>query len=117
MTRDGFPFEQASFDLVPGRVRRGDLPTSRAGARAVAPRAGSQKALLLDAYAEAGARGLTDEEAAAAAHLPLRSCWWKRCGELRQGGFITPTGDERLGEAGSPRIVCRITKEGSAWKP
>ena len=101
----------AAADQRPGRSRRGDRATSIAGARAVAYRAGSQKALLLSAYAIAGARGLTDEEAAAAAGLSIRSCYWKRCGELRQDGYIAEAG-KRPGEAGVDRIVCAITSTG-----
>lgn len=96
-----------SRDEAPGRVRRGDYPTSRAGAEAISYRAGSQKALLLEAYEAALPGGLTDEEAAKAAGISMRACWWKRSNELRQAGKIVPTGEERPGDAGVPRIVCR----------
>lgn len=115
-------------DRVWGRHRTGDHATSVAGAHAVAFRAGSQSHRLLAGYEAAGNTkhiggddyGFTDEEAAEWAGL-LRSCYWKRCGELRQDGLIEvipqPSPDgvlTRIGSAGSPRIVCRITDEGRA---
>lgn len=96
-----------------GRTRRDDHATSIAGAASVAYRAGTQKAALLAAYQAAGAAGLTDEEAAEAAGISLRSCYWKRCGELRQDGVIAPTGQTRSGDAGVDRIVCRATSTGT----
>jgi hypothetical protein len=98
-------------DLAPGRHRRDDHATSLEGARSVSYRAGSQKARLLEAYRMAfvnGWGGLTDEQAAGIVGLE-RACYWKRCGELRADGRIVPTGEERRGEAGVMRIVCRYT--------
>lgn len=81
----------------------------------------SQRGRLLLAYAEIGEMGHTDEEAARAAQIPDRSCWWKRCGELRRAGLIEPViaGEDdipvqRVGSAGTMRTVCRITPEGYA---
>ena len=71
-------------DFRNGRTRNPDWTSSIMGAQSVAYRAGSQKARLLDAYQQAYPLGLTDDEAAVAAGLPLTSCYWKRCGELRQ---------------------------------
>lgn len=110
---DRKPWQRSSVDLAPGRIRRDDHATSKAGARSVAFRAGSQKAKLLDAY-RAAPLGLTDEEAAVAAGIPARSCWWKRCNELREAGAIVPTGDTRVGEAGVPRMVCRASAVAAA---
>lgn len=100
-------------DHAPGRTRANDYSTSVAGAVAVSWRAGSQKARLLATY-RLSPDGLTDEEAAAQAGIPDRSCYWKRCNELRQAGLITPTGQERRGAAGVPRIVCAVTDTGRA---
>lgn len=50
-------------------------------------RKGTQTAKLLKAYYDA-AMPLIDEEAAMNARVPIRSCWWKRCSELRQAGLI-----------------------------
>jgi hypothetical protein len=99
-------------DHVRGRTRRDDYATSKAGARAVSFRAGSQKARLLSAFAEAGPAGLSDDEAARRAGLPATSCYWKRCGELRALGLILFTGDERIGSAGVERMVSIITEAG-----
>lgn len=107
------------IDEAPGRSGTHDLPTQKQGAADVAVRAGSQKHKLLVAYwtveTHGHTAGLTDEEASAHAALPIRSCFWKRCGELRQAGLIAPTGEERKGDAGTPRIVCRITEAGKEW--
>jgi len=81
-------------DYNSGRHRYPDWKTSIIGAERIAYRSGSQKAKLLSAYREAYPHGLTDDEAAVAARLPLTSCYWKRCGELRD--------DKRL-RVGEPR--------------
>lgn len=94
-----------------GSVRNPDHETSVEGARSVWPRAGSQKARLLAAYYYYMVEGLTDEEAATYAGL-LKACYWKRCGELRQDGFIEESDKTRPGEAGVPRIVCYLTPKG-----
>ena len=95
--------------------RTTDPATSRAGAASVRVRAGSQKALLLRAYSLAGPFGLTDEEAAYITRLSdnRSCCWWKRCSELRAGGFIASTGNQRKGQAGESRMVCAITTDGN----
>jgi hypothetical protein len=108
MTEQSSLFVQAGRDDSPGRTRRRDHATSRAGADSVAYRAGSQKARLLAEYRGAGPEGLSDEEAAKAAGL-LASCYWKRCGELRADGMIVATGETRTGAAGVSRIVSRVT--------
>lgn len=102
-----YPWQGGTRDYAPNRVRHDDWETSREGARAVSLRAGSQKARLFGAYQGALPAGLTDEEAARVSGVPERSCWWKRCNELRDLGLITPTGETRSGLAGVQRIVCR----------
>jgi len=92
-----------------GRHRRDDHATSIEGANDIAYRAGSQKARLLDVFRDAR-RPLTDEEAAIRAGLE-HTCYWKRCGELREDGHIKqvldPQGNPvtRTGAAGVSRIV------------
>lgn len=98
------------YDERKGRARRDDPKTSHEGAEAVAYRAGSHKAKLIEVFSRYP-EGLTDEEAASHANL-LRAGYWKRCGELREDGLIEPTGDTRVGEAGVSRMVCRITAKG-----
>jgi len=94
-----------------GRHRKDDWATSKAGAESVAFRAGTQKALLLEAYTRVYPEGLTDEEAARAAGLRMSSEYSKRCGELRQDGHIAPMVSEsgetltREGSSGVARIM------------
>lgn len=92
-------------------VRRSDPATSRQAAKSVAFRAGSQKYRLLQAYI--GLTGLTDEEAGAAAGLNRPgTCYWKRCSELRDAGFIEPLGFTRTASTGEQQQVCGVTMIG-----
>jgi DNA-binding PadR family transcriptional regulator len=60
--------------------------------------------------------GLTDEQAMGCAYdVSPTSEYSKRCSELREGGFIEPTGETRAGSAGPQRIVSKITDKGRAW--
>ncbi|HEY7821244.1 MAG TPA: hypothetical protein VIG24_00325 [Acidimicrobiia bacterium] len=98
------------FDEHPGRHRQPDWGTSVRAGKAVAYRAGTQKAALLDAFRSAWPLGLTDEEAARRAGLSLSSEYSKRCGELRQDGYIAVeyVGSEPLtrpGSSGLDRVV------------
>lgn len=117
--------EQLSIDDLPelGRTipsRNTDPETSRA-AEPVKVRAGSQRARLLEGfslYSRQAIRptGLTDEEAMQWAEgVSPTSEYAKRCSELREGGYIEPTGETRTGAAGSQRIVSRITDKGIEW--
>ena len=83
-------------------ARSSDPQTSKAAARSVDPR--GQLGILSRAYAAAGARGLTDEEAALTTGLASA---WKRCSDLRRLGFIVATGETRTGSSGREGIVCR----------
>jgi hypothetical protein len=111
----------ALADVIPSRST--DPVTSHAAAREIRVKAGTQRARLLEAFAQADQNeyhshggSLTDEQAMERAHAvsPL-SEFSKRCSELRQGGFIEPTGETRAGSAGPQRIVSRITGKGRAW--
>jgi hypothetical protein len=95
-------------------ARTTDPATSKKGAADVRPRAGSQKAVLLRAFALAGPHGLTDEEAGYVSHLAddPRCGYWKRCSELRAAGLIAPTGEERTGRTGSAQAVHALTELG-----
>ena len=92
-------------------VRRNDKATSKAGAQSLTVRAGSQRHLILSRYA---LEALTDEEAGRMSGLSSlpKCCYWKRCSELRQAGYIKPTGETRVSSAGVEQQVCRITIEG-----
>ena len=94
-------------------VRRNDGATSEAGSKAMTVRAGSQRAILLAVY-DSNVY-LTDEEAGNASGLSMlpKCCYWKRCSELRQAGYIRPTGKTRTSSAGVEQQVCEITDEGS----
>lgn len=98
-------------DFRNGRTRNPDWTSSIMGAQSVAYRAGSQKARLLDAYQQAYPLGLTDDEAAVAAGLPLTSCYWKRCGELRQDNMILPGRERKSRHSGETRIECTYNTE------
>lgn len=123
MTGDQLSIDDALNEL--GRTipsRRSDPDISRA-AEPVKVRAGTQRARLLKAFAvhEIGRAihegpGLTDEQAMLCAEgVAYTSEYAKRCSELREGGFIVPTGETRAGAAGAQRIVSRITDKGRAW--
>lgn len=106
------PDDVSLFDDVPG-ARNTDPATSHAAAENVAFRSGSHRARLLDVYGDRDNwDGLTDEEAAIRAGLSPRSCWWKRCSELRALGMIAPTGETRESSAGEHGQVCAITADG-----
>jgi hypothetical protein len=97
------------------RHRTNDHATSTQGAYDVAFRAGTQKAKILLAYFDHG--HLTADEAAKEAGVSMRSCYWKRCSELRDLGFIEPVMDgdyplNRIGDSGSQQMVCKITRDG-----
>jgi len=82
-------------------------PTSKAATVSLAVRAGSQRAKLLAVYRSGCA--LDDTEAAERAGLNrLGVCFWKRCSELRQAGYIISDGNN----AADTRMACRITAAG-----
>jgi hypothetical protein len=100
-------------------VRDTDPETSEMAAHSVALRAGSQRAIILEAYADGTA--LIDEQAAARAEVHPRSCWWKRCSELRQGGYTAWAVDEfgaNIHIVSTMGEKCRasvITPKGRRW--
>src|SRR5690349_11325025 len=113
MSGDQLSIDDALGDVIPSRTT--DPDTSHAAAREIRVKAGSQRAWLLTAFNRD--IGLTDEEAmyeTLGAVKPV-SEYAKRCSELREGGFIEPTGETRPGSAGVERIVSRITAKGMAW--
>jgi hypothetical protein len=101
-------------DVIPSRTT--DPETSRA-AEPVKVKAGTQRAYLLQAFALDWFPDATDEEAMkrTGGWVKPVSEFAKRCSELREGGFIEPTGETRAGSAGPQRIVSRITPKGLAW--
>jgi|GEM_PF-6516139 len=101
-------------------ARASDPETSHTAARDVLVRAGTQRYELLKAYrlshAAIAQGGLTDEQAGDWTRISLnrRSCYWRRCSDLRQGGYIADTGRTQLGSAGSRMRLCAITPKGLA---
>ena len=94
-----------------GRYRRDDWVTSVAGAESVSYRSGTQKHRLLQAYEAAYPTPLTDDEACVAASLPLTSCYWKRCGELREDSAIVVVGAHKSSVNGEYRLACTSNTE------
>jgi hypothetical protein len=103
-----------TFDDLPPAARSTDPATSHAGARSMRIRAGSQRAVLLAAYADAGAYGLTNDDAGVVTGLADRPgcCYWKRCGELLAAGYIRATDETRTSRAGEFQRVCVMTRAG-----
>lgn len=90
------------------RSTRDDHATSVMADQDVSTRAPNQRDQLLVQFREAGASGLTDDEAALFAGL-LDANYWKRCGELRQRGLISFSGSKRVGLSGILRNVSVLT--------
>lgn len=89
-----------------------DPDTSRAAAKDVKPRQGSQVWTLLEQYNN-HRLGLTDEEAGVFSGLAQRrACYWKRCSDLRNLGLIEDCKVRRAGTSGSLMMVCVITVKG-----
>lgn len=100
---------------VQGKARTSDPDTAHQAARLIAARNPTAKVRLLEAFRYAYPEGLTDEEAAMWARLPLVSEYATRCSELRQLPDplleVIP-GETRTGAAGVERLVSRITRHG-----
>lgn len=100
-------------------ARNTDPGTSHAATEEIKVRAGTQRAKLLTVFRHGGffgVDGLTDEQAMeGAVGVSPTSEYAKRCSELREAGFIEPTGETRRGASGMERIVSRITDKGRAW--
>lgn len=98
--------------------RNDDHATSIQGARDVARRAPTQKLRLLVAYRAAGRVGLTAEQAGINSGLAARPlcCYWHRCTDLRDEGWIAPVEpyETRKASAGRHQMVCAITDDGRA---
>lgn len=78
-------------------------------------RAGTHRHRILGAYSARIA--LTDHEAATRAGLAGPGvCYWKRCSELRQAGYVETIGETRKdADSGAQRDLCRITPAGIAY--
>jgi hypothetical protein len=74
-------------------------------------RSGSQRHQILNAYVLGD---FTDEQIGEITGLiKNRSCcYWKRCSELRQMGYIKDTGRTTLSSANMEVMICEITESG-----
>jgi len=86
-----------------------ESPTSRAAARRIAAHAPTLRERLLDAFREAGPRGLTDEEGMRAARIPGNS-YRPRRGHLQQFGLIEVTNRTRPTASGDRARVYRLAE-------
>ncbi len=96
------------------RERSIDVPIRCSVSPEVRIRAGSQRWDLLRQYVEHGP--LTNEQAGDLSGLSEKKscCYWKRCSELLEAGYIEATGEERRSEVGEMQRVCRVTAKGLA---
>jgi len=100
------------LELWQGAARNSDPITSKqAVSKDAKIRWGSQRYIVLEVFNQA--EELTDEEAGKLSGLyDKRAGYWKRCGELREFGFIADTGATRKSECGNEVMVSRITDQG-----
>lgn len=99
--------ESPDWGLFAPAARTSDPETSKKAEAQVRPRRGSQAMRLLQVYAELGP--LTDEVATQKAGLVNG---WKRCSDLRNAGYIKPTGQLSTSSMGAQVQVCAITDLG-----
>lgn len=108
----GPPLSNPDADDI-GKFRADPKPTELKAAVAVYPRTGSQRRRVLDAIAEAGERGLTNEEIgkvpgiADTAHRTRRK-------ELVEGGWVEDSGRVRASDSGNDSIIWVLTERGRA---
>jgi len=85
-----------------------DNAVQKAGARAGAPKAGTNRRLCLDAITAAGTNGLTYEELGTRLGMEY-SHVGPRVRELVRDGFVVDTGQTRMSSHQSPQTVWRAT--------
>lgn len=93
------------------KVRGSDPETSKRAAQEIGIRVNSSRFKLLMAHFTER-NGLTDEEAATHAGLPLTSEYATRCSELERAGLLASMPSHRTGSSGQLRVVRRITVKG-----
>ena len=105
---------EEQLQLIFPMARKYDPATSKIAGIGAGRRGPAHKAILLEAYQQAGAQGLTDEEAGRITGLNLKPgcCYWKRCSELRKLGLIRPNGETRISLAGEQQQVCVVVEAG-----
>lgn len=72
---------------------------------------GTHRYSLLMEYAE-NPDGLIDEKACELAGIADLASPWRRCTDLRQGGYIQHTGQKEKSSRGCNQMVCKITEKG-----
>ena len=97
-------------------ARNTDPMTSHKAGNGVSVRSGTQRGVILRAYLSGE---YTDDEIGvltgyADQQLHPNCNYWKRCSELRQAGYITPTGEVRKSRANVDQQICAITPAGRA---
>jgi len=109
--------DERAEDVMP--VRTTDPITSWLGDQDVQGRRVPQRMRLLGVYGGAFPEGLTNAQAGEVAGMAPHSCYWKRCSELLESGFIEEVVDgsgsvvnRRNEQTGSVQRVCRITDSG-----
>lgn len=101
MRPSGAPFAGLALFSTTVNARNTDPETSKTAAKSLETRGHMRR--LLRIYEEAGASGLTDEEAARKAGIPTAH---KRCSDLRRMGWIKSTGTTRVGSSNRDQMVC-----------
>jgi hypothetical protein len=92
-------------------ARNTDPDTSKQAGENLAVRGGSQRAIILATYLHGDY--IDDEIGQITGFANITNCnYWKRCSELRQAGYIEPTGFTRRSRANKLQQICRITDAG-----
>lgn len=109
---DYYSETMTDMPLFAAAERKVELPIRCAVSQELRVRAGSQRWELLRQYVEHGP--LTNEQAGDLSGLSEKKgcCYWKRCGELLDYGYLEDTGEERRSQAGEMQRVCRATAKG-----
>jgi hypothetical protein len=103
--------DKMSIQLSFPTARNTDPETSKLAGKNIAVKGGSQRAQILAVYLHG--EYIDDEigQITGLGNLP-NCCYWKRCSELRQAGYIEPTGFTRRSRADKLQQICRITEAG-----
>jgi hypothetical protein len=96
-------------EIIPGARHRVAVDTEALAADAIAPRAGTLRALALEHIRIAGAHGLTDGELAASTGKYLYTMAPRRV-ELVQQGWVEDSGVRRSTEHGKTAAVWVLTQ-------
>lgn len=81
----------------------------------------AQKDRILLAYYFNRHRAMTDEQAAEEAGVSPRSCWWKRCSDLRDDGLVFRVSHDNgtpvqvIGSQGRPVHLSLISGKGTSY--